>query len=525
MPITKKFSIPMIFSFWFSIIGGYILHLYAFTNIVPNSDGINRVYDLQEMTVSGRWFLHYATMPSGFMQMPTFIGLLTILTLSLTVVLIIDLLQIKEKYLAGITGLAFISFPSLGFTFLYLFTASAYSIGIFLSVFSVWLYEKGKKFRLFAAISLALSMGIYQAYAPFAIGLSMLLVIKALFQKGGTFKSIVLNGIGKIIYLSLGALLYYIILECALMVTGQELLPYLGMENKSYPITALPSLVLSCYKQVIVFFFLPQYGIGTSSVPLMIFHIGMTILSLISISLLLKPFLKTELWRVLAILMLCALLPLGFGFVQIISPWSAPTPLMQYPYVLTYAFMIFLIDQASFKLPMDIGQKLRSATLCLFFLVSLGGGWLSNLLYTASAQAHRATESYVTRMMSRVESVEGYDIDMPVLFIGAFPEGKYYAQIEAYGLIDHYSAPKNSVLPLNKHVYYYLNHWLNIPIEEPEEATLLAMSDSEEFADMTFYPNDGSVKIIDEQVVVKIGESYIPKSDYEIAYETAQKKS
>ena len=40
---------------------GLLVHLYAFTNLIPNSDGLSRVYDLQQMTVSGRWFLHYAS--------------------------------------------------------------------------------------------------------------------------------------------------------------------------------------------------------------------------------------------------------------------------------------------------------------------------------------------------------------------------------------------------------------------------------------------------------------------------------
>ena len=35
-------------------IAGYLIHLFAFTNIIPNSDGLSRVFDPQQMTVSGR---------------------------------------------------------------------------------------------------------------------------------------------------------------------------------------------------------------------------------------------------------------------------------------------------------------------------------------------------------------------------------------------------------------------------------------------------------------------------------------
>ena len=44
-----------------SMIVGILAHLYAFTNTIPNFDGVGRMYDEQQMTVSGRWFLHYAS--------------------------------------------------------------------------------------------------------------------------------------------------------------------------------------------------------------------------------------------------------------------------------------------------------------------------------------------------------------------------------------------------------------------------------------------------------------------------------
>ena len=39
-------------------LSGYLIHLFALTNLIPNSDGLSRVFDPQQMTVSGRWFLH-----------------------------------------------------------------------------------------------------------------------------------------------------------------------------------------------------------------------------------------------------------------------------------------------------------------------------------------------------------------------------------------------------------------------------------------------------------------------------------
>ena len=73
--------------------------------------------------------------------------------------------------------------------------------------------------------------------------------------------------------------------------------------------------------------------------------------------------------------------------------------------------------------------------------------------------------------------------------------------------------------PLNKHIYYYLSDWLNIPVEEPEESVFMEVAASPEFAEMPLYPQDGSIQVLDGRLVVKVQETYTPKSDFEIAYE------
>ena len=154
--------------------------------------------------------------------------------------------------------------------------------------------------------------------------------------------------------------------------------------------------------------------------------------------------------------------------------------------------------------------------LVLLLLFSLN---TNNRLYTASAQAHRATLSYATRLASRIESCPGYTHGMPVYLIGSFPTDRVHNSVEGFAQVDHYSVPLDTVAPLNKHIYYYLNDWLNIPVAEPDEDTMIAVAASPEFQSMPLYPAQGSVQMVDGRVVVKLQEEYTPKSDFEIAYE------
>ncbi|MBQ1908177.1 MAG: hypothetical protein II173_08420 [Firmicutes bacterium] len=97
--------------------------------------------------------------------------------------------------------------------------------------------------------------------------------------------------------------------------------------------------------------------------------------------------------------------------------------------------------------------------------------------------------------MARVESTPGYEKGMEVIIIGGFPRSVYYSQIQAFEPVTDYSNLSSSVIPLNKHIYYYLNDWLNVPWKEPEEGTMVMVARSDEFKNMPIYPSDGSILI------------------------------
>lgn len=508
-------------TFFSCLITGYLVHLYAFTNLIPNSDGLSRVFDPQQMTISGRWFLHYASAFNDFTQMPAVIGLLSLLFLGLAAALVVDLLAVRSKALAGLMGSVMAAFPSLGFTFLYMFTAAAYCLAIFLAVLSVWLAKRGRMSWLLAVLALALAMGTYQAYVTVAIGLSLLVVLREILDPQSTFQSTLRLGLQLVAYLAVGAVLYYVILVFFLTVKDLELLSYLGMAdaNTGYPFFQLPRLIFTAYKQVVAFFFVPGSANGFTNGWMAILDAAALALGVGCALDLGKNFWK-EHWRPVGALAMLALLPLGINFGQILSPYSVPTPIMKYAFVTVYLAVLLLADVADRR---SVPTKKRSgaasaiavwaAVLLLFCLNT------NNLLYTASAQAHRATESYLTRLLTRVEDCPGYEKDMEVAIVGAIPTDQIYSQIESYAQVDHYSVPLNTVVPLNKHIYYYLNDWLNVPLEEPAEETMLAISDAPEFKAMPLYPDEGSIRVLDDRVVVKLQEKYTPKSDFEIAYE------
>lgn len=518
IPLTRRAA------FLSALAAGCLTHLYAFTNLIPNSDGLSRVFDLQQMTVSGRWFLHYVSALNDYTQMPMVIGLLSLLFLALSAALVVDLLQMDSVLLSGLAGAVMTAFPCLGYTFLYLFTAAAYCFAILLAVLSVWLARRGRSGWLLGVAVLALSMGTYQAYVTVAISLSLLVVLREILQPGATFSGVLRLGLGLVAYLAAGAVLYYIILMIFLRLKDLELLDYLGMSAASvgYPFGQLPRLILQSYKQVIAFFLLPGSTSGFATGWYAVLNLAAAVFGAACLlaAAQAKGLLK-ELWRPLGAAAMAALLPLGMNFGQIISPYSVPTPIMKYAFVAFYLLVLLAVDAADGcggGFP-RLGGVLFPSTLAWAALLLLFCLNTNNLLYTASAQAHRATESYATRLLARIESCPGYEPGMEIAVVGAVPAGQLKADIDSFAQVDHYSVPLNSVLPLNKHIYYYFNDWLNVPVAEPSEETMLAISASPEFQAMPLYPAQGSVQVLDGRVVVRMAEKYTPKSDYEIAYE------
>lgn len=507
-------------AFFACIITGYLVHLYAFTNLIPCSDGLSRMYDTQQMTVSGRWFLHYASALNGFTQMPAVIGFLSLLLLSLAAVLAVDLMKLRSRYLGGVCGAVMAAFPCLGYTFLYMFTASAYCLGIFMAVLAVWLAVRGKWWLVPAVLLLAMAMGTYQAYAAVSIALSVLVVIEYLTRPEATLRGTLLLGCRLVGFLVLGAAAYYGILQIFLRVKHVQLLSYLGMDTvmTHYPFSKLPSLLVTTYKQVAAFFFVPGSANGYDTPVMSVLNALLLLAAAVSLVVCLRQDgLLRQPWRVLLLLVLILLFPLAINFGQVMSPYSAPTPIMKYAFVLVYLAALLMLDRVDGRIPRPRLASVAGAVCVCALLVSFLQ--TNNLLYTASAQAHRATQSYLTRMMTRVEDCDGYEPGMDVVIIGTIPDAQMQSAIDSYAQVSHYSVPIHQLATMNKHIYYYLNDWLSIPIAEPSEETMIAVSGSDAFAAMPLYPQQGSVQVLDGRLVVKLGDHYTPKSDFEIAYE------
>lgn len=508
-------------AFLATAIGGLIAHLYIFTNTIPNFDGISRVYDEQQMTLAGRWFLHYASGVNYFTQMPMVIGVLTMFFLGLAVMLVVHILKIESCLLAGLWGLLVAVFPAMADTITYTYTASAYGIAFLLAVMGVWLVRKGIPGFIGGIVCLALSMGIYQTYCTVAISLCVLVILKEALQEESKVKQLLLLGLRYVLHLALGAALYYGILKIFLKVKDLQLWSYLGMSDveQGYPIGEIGLTLKKTYVQVGDFLFKGTDGLNHGIV------LGAHYLLIVGAVLLFvilcreQKLLKNP-GKLIGILVLLLLLPIAVNFTQVMSPYSQPRLIMKVAFVFLYLVPIILWNTCKKE---GMWRKVKETVAVVSvggFLALNGYFWeYDNLMYTMLDQAHRATLSFVTNVVSRVESYEGYHRGMQIVVIGGFPSDRYDNAIPVYNRVKHESALSSSVIPLNKHIYYYMRDWLNVPVQEPPEEMCIDIANTDAFKQMPLYPADGSVREIGGCVVVKMGETVSLKSEFEKQYE------
>ena len=98
--IKKEWKIAFIATF----IIGLLVHIYRFTNDIPNHDGVLNQYDSQNIIGSGRWFLTVACMFSSYFDLPLVDGIFSLIFISLTMVLIVEIFKMENPVLIIIGG-------------------------------------------------------------------------------------------------------------------------------------------------------------------------------------------------------------------------------------------------------------------------------------------------------------------------------------------------------------------------------------------------------------------------------------
>lgn len=492
-----------------TVLMGLLIHLPVMLSDVPNHDGLASMYFDQNMITSGRWFLTVACGFSSYFTIPWVIGILGLCFLGLTAVALTELLEIRRPVVAVLCGGLLVAFPALASTFAYVFTLDGYMLAMLLSVLAVLLTKKYRRGFWAGALCLAFSLGIYQAYLPFAILLCIYQVL-ILLGEGGWSKDRMgtLRKVGS--YLGMGILgfaAYYVILRILLAIQRKELASYQGIGMAG---TLPKEGMLATLRQIYVDFVSFTLG-GRILFQNLYSAAAVLLLTLLTLFVLIKLLLVRKWWKkagFYGILVLLALaLPICTSCIRLVSPELNYHLLMRYQWVLFLICMMAFCEKYLGTKELKVGRAgapawwiLLGSSVILIFCYGLA----DNVAYSNLAKKYEKTYAYCIRLLDRIEQTEGYYQGIPVALMGvvgedAFPVTDLTGEVTGnmIGLSGDY------LLYTGANYEAFIKNYLGATLNIVDVEVMGEIYYKDEYVSMDGFPGSNSTRVVDGILYVK----------------------
>ncbi len=480
-----------------------LAHGFAWFNLFPSHDGTILVFDADVVMLQlGRWVqLLYYRFVRGKINMPWLTGMFSVLWTALSIYLVSGLLELRRKATAALAAVfsTGISITLLNATFndkSDLFTCAMFLA--FLGVYAVRRCHRPWLGVLLCSGCLCLSMGLYQGYIEFAIGLFLLCLLRDCLTEDLPWTDYLRRGFTAVAALLLGGVLYAASMKAVLAYKHLELIDsYNGLQQmgRSGPAVWLSRLP-GAYKQV----FATLLGYDTWN------NRGMRLATAVCLLLALACLvlaLRSKPRRAMAqAAILLVLLSLGLNVVYLLSE-QAPTLLMLYPVYLVYALVLLLTGMQ----PAPRSAAWLACALC-FFLT------LENVIYANGAYTYRKlvyenTRGQIYTIMAKVQDLPGYvEGETPVVFSGDFTDSNFTYHNDLLRLYEEgETSLSGSAITYDGTIKWWFANIMGSGAKVVNtQAELDAWAENPAVQAMPNYPANGCIAMVDGAAVVKLSD-------------------
>ena len=395
--------------------------------------------------------------------------------------------------------------------FFYMFTSVFYAIGILFSVLAAYFvvrYPKSIPAHIGAVLLLACSLGIYQAYFPNAVCLLVISVIllSAFREENRTWKNVFFTALRYVGVLAAGMVVYFLINMVVLKANGVEMISYQGGASMGQiTLRQFLSAVKRCYRDFI--------ALGNDNV-LVLNATGVLrvcywlVMGLFAVSALLLVVFEKKDWLKKAIMAAGFLaLPVAMFLVYIMAPDAQTYTLMGYAVVYLLIFFAVWTDYYSRKVhckgELRVGFTWVAEIICFVMLATYI--WYGNGCYMSLEYTKNHDMAYFQTMITQIKSVEGYEDNLPVAFVGDTIEDATNTQGSLMGPVFGINGKAESNVNSFSRSHIIIEYLGFAPTICGYEETK-ALRELEEVKNMPSYPDDGSIQIIDNIIVVKFSD-------------------
>ena len=518
-------------AFFSAFVLGLLVHLYKFTNLLPNADALYNFYSNQNMAASGRWFLSIACGLSSYFDLPWVNGLLSLVFMGLTSAMVAEIFGMKNPVLILLSGGLLVSFPAMTATLSYEFTADGYMLAMALAAFGVCLTRMeyiGKdhwKKSVLSGICICLSCGIYQAYVSFAFVLAVCYFVTELLENRRSDREL-WRWIGtQILIYGCALAAYYGIWKLCLALQGFTASSYQGIDRVG--VMGAGELVSAFVKIAGDFtkFFIEwnilQHGVTVYSVLNILFLVSFAGVLLAAVRK--SGILKHKCHLVLLVLCIAAL-PVGCFVWYLTSPDVIYHALMLQSICLLYILTAVLFDRW-------ICPRVSGIALLLLTAIVINNSVTANVYYNFMHQSFEKTRAAAVELSTRIHLLDDGTAQYVVIYGG----------LGGYGQEDHFAPDKLRTLggwkvinrtiltPMFLDLYtdfslsYYRSNDLAYPVVENDpdipapqdwefrfpllnKAERDALEQTDQVQSMPVWPARDSVQLIGNTIVAKLSE-------------------
>lgn len=465
-----------------------------------------------DFNVAGNWEISLGRFGIKFVNMLRFglvnkliIILICLIFLSISIIIIIRIFNIKSKILVFLISALISVAPQFTETYMFIYCADAYCLAFLLSTLAIYFLDKSDKNKicyLITCVCTILVCSLYQAYLGVLICGTIILLMKYLLNNMSV-KEVVIKCIKYMLTIFIGVVLYYIILKILISVLGISLASYKGANNLGLKtIINLPKTILQTYKDFLNFFFTNKIINNSyyNRIEINMFLFAISFAGMISI--LFRNKYENKVIRILLLIVLLLTIPIGIGVMNLIASGTTIN-------LVTGPGLIILNI-----LPVLIYKKLSNNSLeniikyCFIVIISiLIFTFVLQNTFTYMARQHTYRNYYTISndIYSKVVELEDYSSDKKWMFSDVI-KFRIRDTNRANGFISNDNETWNNYNGTLQNSNYF-EKYLGIKIRTCSKAEYNEIVKTKEFKEMSVYPNKGSIKIINNIIVIKISEN------------------
>lgn len=498
-----------------TFISGLLAHGMVIFNEYAICDNVSHMFDVGFTITSGRWFLHFAGrfifyFFGGLFALPIITGVTSLFYLGSSAYLVIQLLDLKKISSCVLTTAVMIMFPTIVSLFFYNFTASYYTFAILLISIGVYIVCKKRKLHYFLCGSFLIScgVGIYQAFIPYAIGLLVLYFIK---ETDEHENEQIVDYIKNAFYLVASCIvfmaMYFLCLKFALWYYHLQLTDYQGING--FGLTSFKGY-LNRIMYTFAYFLHPKSlrnGWENSMFPMrlsFLYYIEMLITTILCFQYVVLKIVNKQVMK--AIFFLAGIVALLFAsnLIFIICEPYIVHSLMLYGEVTLIIFAILIFEKINEQI--NIPKILAWVGLIVLFLFPVYYCHYDNVCYLKLDLTQNRYMSYCNSLVTQIKSIPGYKDEYEVAYIEPLKiKDNNVVAFEALEQVNINPVYDTSEFMRNSYIAPFLNTWCAYSPKAASEEELKMLQDLPEVKAMPCYPDDGSIKIINNIVVVKFG--------------------